>query len=206
LISLVPPHSTKNLLERATEVYRSQLPGSPGEFHLSGRGITIETMQKFRLGYVADPLLGDEYYIGRISIPYLTASGVVSVRYRTAAEAKPKYLSSPGDVGRPFNVLALGSNNKVYVTEGEMDAITLDQMGLTAIGIPGATQWQRVYGRILRFRTVVVLADGDQAGRDFADAISRDIRVKVIHMPDGEDVNSVYCSMGEEKFLEWITE
>jgi len=210
VITLVPPRSTKNLLERASAAYQSQLVGSPGESHLLERGITKETIERFRLGFVDSPLLGDERFYGRISIPYQTVTGIVSIRFRvttaTKTETTKKYLSSAGDPGRPFNVQSLDRINKIcYLTEGEMDAIILDQMGLTSIGIPGAQAWNPIFGRILRHRNVVLLADGDKAGRELADTVGKQTRIKVVSMPADEDVNSMYLNLGADKFLEWIT-
>lgn len=190
----MPSRSTKITLEKATQEYQSQLTGSPGASHLLVRGITNETIERFRLGYVEVPLLGDERFVGRISIPYLTVSGVVQLRYRTTLEGwKPKYDQYKGEGTRPFNVSTIGSQETIYIVEGEIDAITLDQAGYSAIGIPGATNWSKVYRRILRHHSCVVLADGDKAGREFADRVSQDVRCKTIVFPDDEDVNSLYA-------------
>jgi DNA primase len=206
LIGIVPPYSTKQLLEKATEEYQNQLRASPGLSHLLVRGFTEDTIQKFRLGYVEAPLSGDEKYVGRISIPYQTVSGVVALRYRTVIDERPKYLSMDGFKTRPFNVAALGLSSTVYITEGEMDAITLDQMGLCAIGIPGAQSWQSAYRRFLRFTRVILICDGDEAGRNLADRVTQDVpHLKVINMADGEDVNSIYVALGEQRLKELIT-
>ena len=127
------------------------------------------------------------------------------MRFRTTTDEDPKYLSVSGDSGRPFNVADL-SGSVIFLTEGEIDAITLHQMGYSALGIPGATQWNGLYCRLLRFRRVFLLADGDKAGRDFAEAVGSDIRgLTVLHMPSGEDVNSMYVAKGSKYFEELIS-
>jgi DNA primase len=86
----------------------------------------------------------------------------------------------------------------VGVCEGEIDTVTLNKCGIPAVGVPGVNNWKKHYTRILQdFETVYVFADGDQPGVDFAKNLARELAtVIVIQMPDGEDVNSVYCKGG----------
>ena len=130
------------------------------------------------------------------------------MRYRTVIDEKPKYLSDVGYSPRPFNVQALyyDTDDTIYVTEGEFDAIILDQANFAAIGIPGSQAWKRVFARLLRYRSVVVLADGDDAGKAFSQAIANDVRARVIRMPKGEDVNSMFLGLDEDEFRKLITE
>lgn len=174
--------------------------GSPAETYLMDRAITKEAIDRFRLGYVGSPIIGDEQYHGRIHIPYLTPTGVVSSRFRAADPGvHPKYLSVHGDTGRPFNVGALRSvAPTIYVTEGELDAIAADVSGLLAVGFPGAQSWDKLYSRMFRFRRVVILRDDDDAGEKFASKVASDLNgAKVITMTGG-DVNSVLTERGVE--------
>lgn len=197
----------KSLAARLSR-YREAMPGSPAEEYLRGRGITKETADYFQLGFVADPVVGDERYHHRLVIPYLTSSGVVQLRFRRMGDGGAKYMGDPGIKGRPFNTLALKSTDRtVYITEGEIDAMTLHQLGLPAVGIPGADLWNKLFARIFRWRRVVILIDGDTdvvrdnktAGQLFGESVGRDLdEYLVISMPDGEDVNSVFCTEGAE--------
>lgn len=193
-------------LETATAEYQDQLKGSRGESALSERGISTETQEAFRLGYVECAVPGDERFTGYISIPYLTVNGVVSMRFRQCAtEDGPKYLSVHNDLSRPFNVSNLFHDGPVFITEGEMDAIIGDQCGLLTVGFPGAQSWRPVFARMFRFRQVLVLADGDSSGRQFANTVAKDIYgSRVIDMGSKEDVNSVYVHYGERYLREWV--
>jgi DNA primase len=198
VIGLVPSFSTKNFLELSTRSYMEQLQGSPVEEHLLSRGITKEAQTFFRLGYVGNPLKGHEKYSGSLSIPYITGSGVVTLRFRTFGRGA-KYLSLPGAVGRPFGVGLLGEEAPVYIVEGELDAISCWIAGLPTVGFPGANTWAPVFSRIFRFRSVVVVADGDEPGMRFAEEVARDIeRCDIISCPPGEDANSILVSQGPE--------
>lgn len=188
--------------------YRESMEGSPAEEYLRGRGITKETADYFKLGYVADPVVGDERYHERLVIPYLTSSGCVQLRFRRMGDGGAKYMGDHGVKGRPFNTLSLKTTDRtIYLTEGEIDAITIHQLGLPAIGIPGADLWDKLFARIFRYRRVVICVDGDTdlirdnktAGQLFAEKVAKDLdEYLIVSMPDGEDVNSVYTSEGAE--------
>ena len=163
-------------------------------------------MERFHLGVVADPLPGHEPFIGRLAIPYLTPSGVVDIRFRAINGEEPKYMGMPGAKTTMFNTQDCFVATKfICVTEGEFDCIALSaKTGFPCVGIPGANNWKPHYSRILDdFDSVVVLADGDTAGSDFGKKISREIpNTNVVHMPEGEDVNSMIVKQGSE----WIVE
>jgi DNA primase len=107
-----------------------------------------------------------------------------------------------------YNVMALTSNvDTIYVCEGEFDTISAVQAGLPAIGIPGANSWQSVYGRLLRFRRVVILADNDDHGEGmkFAETVQSSTRgARIVLMPQGEDVNSFLVKNGEEELRKHV--
>lgn len=55
------------------------------------------------------------------------------------------------------------------------------------------------------FDKVFLFADGDNAGSEFGKSLSRELsNLIVVHMPDGEDVNSIYRTHGAEFFKEKI--
>lgn len=195
--------SLRKSLESATRKYEADLRDSEAAIkYLQGRGISGETALSYRLGYVGEPLPGDGDYVGRLVIPYITADGsVVDLRFRSLADGGPKYLSRPGAVSRLFSVKSLLTpSDTVYVTEGEIDAITLNQIGLPAVGVPGSTQNQRHWRLLFEdFEQVKVICDGDQAGRDFGKRLANEIEgCTVIHLDDSLDVNEIYTSEGEE--------
>ena len=192
--------SLRKQLEDAAKTYEAAL--APAVPYLQGRGIKKETALSYRLGYVAQPLPGDGDYVNRLAIPYITADGsVVDVRYRSLNDTGPKYLSRPNATARLFSVSSLlTQSDTMYITEGEVDAITLNQMGLPAVGIPGANQYQRHWSLLFAdFDTVKVICDGDQAGRDFGKRLSQEIEgATVIHLPEGRDVNDIYVNEGDD--------
>lgn len=207
---LVPPKSMMQSLEKATASYERSLPGSVASLYLSNRQITKEAATSFRLGFVEDPLPGNESYAGKLCIPYLTASGVVDLRFRAVPPdgdpsksiLGPKYLSMPGATSRIFNPVSIARQEMfIVITEGEMDTITADMAGIPAIGIPGVNHWKKWYWRLFRYRRVAVLADNDDAGQGqkFAETVVHDVPgAVVIAMPEGDDVNSFVVRNGLE--------
>lgn len=198
--------SQKALLEKATSHYEDHLPMAEG--YLVQRGLSLQAGQAIRLGVVVDPLPGQEQFINRLAIPYLTPTGVVDIRFRAMGPEEPKYMGMPGTSTRLFNVSALHrANNQIAICEGEIDAITLDYMcGIPAVGVPGVNGWKPHYSRLLSdFETVYVFADGDQPGIDFAKSLSKEFNnVIIIQMPEGEDVNSMFLNYGAEYFKDKV--
>lgn len=194
--------SQKALLAKATETYGQNI--HLAEQYLASRGITLDDARTVHLGVVAEPLTGHEQFRNRLAIPYLTPTGVVDIRFRAMNNEEPKYMGMPGTHTRMYNVVALQqATNYIAVCEGEIDAITLHyKCGVPAVGVPGAQAWKPHYTRILQdFETVYVFADGDQPGSDFAKALARELpTVITVNMPDGEDVNSMFLSSGQDYF------
>jgi len=192
--------SQKDLLELATKRYQENI--YLAEDYLRSRGITIEVARLARLGVVAEPELGHEGFHGRLSIPYITKSGVVDLRFRSLNPAvEPKYMGMTGADTKMYNVLDIErAGDWIGVCEGELDTITLSKcIGIPCVGVPGANSWKKHYTRLLAdFERVFVFADGDQPGKEFATGLARELPVTIVSMPDGEDVNSVYVKYGAE--------
>lgn len=188
-------------LEAATVEYQTQVHlAGP---YLAARGISEEAAVGHRLGYVGHPMIGHEQYVGRLAIPYVTPAGVVDIRFRSLeSDDGPKYLSRPGVDSTLYNVTAFEVDTDVIaICEGEIDTIIAHSMcGIPAIGVPGAQGWKQWYARAFAdYRQVLVLADGDQQGRDMGKRIASVIDVAtVVSMPDGMDVNSTFLAEGAD--------
>lgn len=197
-------HSQRESLERATTHYQQSI--HLAEEYLASRGLSLVDAATVRLGLVGEPLTGHEAFRGRLAIPYITPSGVVDIRFRAIGPQEPKYMGMSGTQTHLYNVNALvTAENYIAVTEGEIDAITLNyKCGIAAIGVPGANSWKRHYSKLLQdFETVFIFADGDQPGSDFAKKIAQEVQgVTIVNMPEGHDVNSMYLQYGQQWFLD----
>ena len=192
--------SQKELLEKATESYAQNLQEIVP--YLQSRGITEQTATMFRLGFVREPEMGHEPYVGKLAIPYLTPTGVIDIRFRSLnSDGGPKYMSRPGATTHIYNINALSNDSDVLaICEGELDTVVATQAGFSAVGLPGANNWKSFYNRVLAdWSKVVLLCDGDNAGREMAKHLSRELdNVFPVFMPEGQDVNDVYLAEGAD--------
>jgi DNA primase len=192
--------SQKELLEKATESYAQNLQEIVP--YLQSRGITQQTAVMFRLGFVREPEMGHEPYVGKLAIPYITPTGVIDIRFRSLnSDGGPKYMSRPGATTHIYNIGALANDSDVLaICEGELDTVVATQAGFSAVGLPGANNWKSFYNRVLAdWSKVILLCDGDNAGREMAKHLSRELdNVFPVFMPEGQDVNDVYLTEGAE--------
>jgi DNA primase len=199
----------RRLFERAASQYQSDLAvDTYAQEYLLSRGIGPSVAAGFRLGSVRNPVPGDERFAGRLAIPYLTRAGVVNFTFRCMArhdckqqgEHHRKYLRPEGVDTNLFNVGALGADEDyLCIAEGEIDTITLTMAGLPAIGVPGVANWKDHFNRCLDdFSALYLFADGDDAGYKLGKFLIKEVRVVVIRMPDGQDVNSIYQGEGPD--------
>lgn len=184
--------------------------------YLCNRLIDHRTYNRYQLGIVAEPAPGHEPMVGRISIPYLTPAGVVDIKFRcivdhSCKEMKcPKYLGLPGGGSRLYNARAVlaAHNNVVVICEGEFDAMAVSGLaGIPAVGYPGTDTWGKPHTahwpRVFAGLDAVVVADGDKPGVASAKAVAASLeQARIVHMPEGEDANSMILKDGPEAFRE----
>lgn len=164
----------------------------------------------YRLGVVEEPFSeSHESYVGRLSIPYLTPSGVVSLRFRTLGGGT-KYLSLPKDKGFLYNagtLAAAGTGDTIAICEGEIDALIVHEFaGVPAVGLPGVHLWKPAYTRCFSgFRHVLAVGDGDEAGTGMVASLEDELdNVIPRQMPDGMDCNEYYLEHGPEELRDYL--
>lgn len=209
----MPSNSAKNAAGSAAKKYHEALLSPDGEHglrYLLDRGLTQRTVEAFKLGLVLDPDLGHEAMAGRISIPYLRPSCTLAIRFRAIdPEAKLKYTQPAGSATYMFNTAALdGGGHRLFIAEGEFDAMIATQCGIPCIGIAGSQAWKPHFRSVLDgYSELVVFVDADDqgAGTGFAQKIAADMDnhgVRALRMPEGHDVNSAF----QENGASWLRE
>ena len=162
----------RDSLQTAVEMFEGLMTDSPAEEYLGTRGISTETARVHRLGYVPGQGGTDPYwarFAGRLAVPNVNAAGVVvGLKFRALGDEEPKYDGPSGLPARLFNLRALTNcHDIVTIVEGEMDAISLTELGIPAVGVPGASNWREYHARIFAgFERIVMIADNDKAGND----------------------------------------
>lgn len=159
---------------------------------------------------------GHDMYRGMLAIPYIRRAtdsqwSVVSIRFRCIQDHEHhghgKYNTTPGDKPRMYNTVALTQeDDRIAITEGELDAITATACGIPAVGLPGASVWQDYFrDPFLGYETVSILADGDDPGMRFAQNIAKQLpNAIIVPMPAGQDVNSIFLNEGKKALLERV--
>lgn len=213
---MIPNEQRRNALtEKANHLAAAIDQAMP---YLESRLISRQVAEMFRLGYDID---GE--YAGRVSIPYLTPGGVVTIKYRCAdlehGEHKgevscPKYLYETGLGVHLFNAhVLLTTADRVIITEGEFDAMCIQAyLGVPAVAYPGTKTWQESPHFPLCFEgvsEVVILADGDKPGKDAAQKVSRSLSVinvtnRVVNLPNDTDANQIIATHGAKALIERI--
>ena len=142
--------------------YKAALQESPEALlYLADRGFTPETVERFNLGYNAAN--------NSIVIPYNRRNTYYSQRL-IGVEGKGKYHKLDGVVQPIFNRDALYAegNDVVFVTEGELCAISIMQEGGQAIALSG-NGFNKLLEQLSKKPTKAIIAlclDNDDVGRD----------------------------------------
>lgn len=187
-----------------------------GRSYLLGRGIGPEAIERYRIGQVNERFEEHASYSGMICLPYITRSGVVSLKFRRAHECGPdcehaKYYS-PYET-RLYNTVAMDRADRLGllgVVEGEFDAEVLDcYCEIPAVGIPGWETYKKhpEWRELLRgYQRVLFFKDNDQPnkvtglrpGDELAKAIRRDVdAAEIIRLPS-HDVSDTFKEFGAE--------
>lgn len=197
-------------LEAATAAYETQMDQSLLEY-LEGRAIGHSVALEARLGLVVEPIPGHETYKGCLSIPYLTQSGVVAIKFRRLDDRSPKYLALPNQRPRLYNVNDLHKMSRyVVITEGELAALVSSKtLGIPTVGVAGTSMWYPHMARLFEdYEKVFTVIDNDgtydedgepSKGQGLARKIQKDIKGAInITPPEGEDLDSWLMKDGPE--------
>jgi DNA primase len=213
-VSLRPSDSRKNWLGKLAQRYHESLTEEVRSY-LASRGLDQDAVNGSLLGLVTEPDPAHEQYRGRLSIPFLTPTGVVYMRFRCLEDHEckefkhGKYEGASGEDVRLFNVSSLhGSGSIVGIAEGELDALVATHSGLPSVGVPGANNWKPFYYRLFQdYERVIVMGDGDKAGRAFVATLTQNIPAAVPRpMPQDHDVTSYVVENGADEFMRYVTE
>lgn len=134
------------------------------------RSIPADHVRSFKLGLRMKG--GDRWLV----IPYFSDGKAVLVKYRSI-DGRKRFERVAGCPSPLFNLDALdGEFKRVFVTEGELDAISMEAMGFTpAVSLPsGAGSITQEHAAWLeRFDEVYVCTDMDENGNEAASKIAK---------------------------------
>jgi twinkle protein len=139
---------------------------------LTGRGLTAETIEAFKVREVRRN--GEPWAL----FPYLRDGVYVNGKYRNPADKKGMQQEKDAEPCLFGWHLIDPKARTVAITEGEVDAMTLHQVGLPALSVnagAGNHQWiENDWDRLERFSEILVCFDNDEAGdKGAAEVINR---------------------------------
>lgn len=140
--------------------------------YLNSRGISAETARRFNLGYL-------QLYIGGTYQPaMIIPTGPASYTARNLNPQAKQRFTAKGK-RRPFNLDILNNTTAddiIYLLEGEIDALSVEELGYKAIGLGNA--FNALYEKLREKKppaTIMIAEDNDEAGRDKAHRISKEL-------------------------------
>ena len=192
------------LLERVTAFYQKRLVDSDeAQQYLKERGVTLELLEAFRVGYCDGSLLkalpgggevrqalaqigvlndkGREHFLGCVVVPLEhPEQGIVGLYGRRLnPRSKIRHLFLPGPKRGVLNWQSLTAANEVHLVESVFDAFALWVAGVRNVTCLHGTQVFQDLGAFLRASTVKEIRlclDADQAGEAAADQLSQDLK------------------------------
>lgn len=180
------------------ELYHSILKNNSKEGYLTERGLTLETIERFHLGY-GTPRRTRRFVTPRYVIPVFDSDGnPVTIRYRLdpsmASSGEPKYITLPRTRSYLFNTQTIKGADFVVYVGGQIDAMLLEQFGFHSVGSAGETTFRKEWGEIFGDTPTVILLDNDEAGMYGSIAAWLSIKNAVIakwppYFPDKYDIN-----------------
>jgi len=157
----MPPKEPKSY--KRPEKPRCQAPKSGVKEWLNGRGLTDETISAFKIGEI---LQGGKTYA---VFPYLREGELVNAKYRNVSEKKDMRQEGGAEPCLFGWHLIDTKTRSVCITEGEIDAMTLHQIGFAAMSVnagAGNHQWiENDWDRLERFSEILLCFDDDDAGQ-----------------------------------------
>lgn len=124
--------------------------------YFNQRGLSADTIKRFQLGFDEKKNL--------VTIPYNPdCKGYV---HRVIWDSDNKYCKFGNEI---FNIQALYSDGKyLFVTEGQIDAMSFEEIGIKAIGLGGVNEVSKLVSQLKENpcdKTLVLALDNDKAGR-----------------------------------------
>jgi hypothetical protein len=167
------------------------------------RGWARETLARLGAGFDGE----------RITIPVRNEEGALVgvARYLPGERGEaPKMIADTGSKRELFPAPETVDEQDGYLllVEGEPDAIAAHSLGLAAVAIPGATNWQSEWKQRFAGRKVAIVLDSDEVGRKAAAQVAADLapvaaEVRLVDLEpkrnDGYDLTDYLMLLRQER-------
>lgn len=178
-------------LEYLSDKYASMLKDRALIDLTTERGIDADTFKRWKIGWTGQ----------RYAIPVREASGsMTDLRVIKLFPKKGPLMSTKGMSTGLFGAhLVKPGKGKIYICEGEWDAMALDMLArklkkdAVVVGVPGAGTFKVHWVELFRGKEVIVLYDNDEAGENGERVVAQKLKgvaasLKFIHWDQGMEV------------------
>lgn len=167
------------------------------------RGIGAETCKRFLLGFD-----NSIYFNSTIGEQPAVIIPISKYKYKVRCTTSKEYRNMPSGASMElFNAKAINDNNVIYITESEINALSLEELGAPAIAIRGTSNTELLHNLVKARKdniTLLLCLDIDEAGDnatnkiiDFAKEFNNiecyDLRplFSGYELPEGKPINDI---------------
>lgn len=136
--------------------------------YLRARGISEETQKRFRIGTDSKQ--------NTLIIPY-TEDYRISRSMAKDIPSNQRYRKSDGTVPCFFNEAVMDTGKPFFVTEGEIDAMSIEELGYPAVAMGGAGNARKIADAMTKHPLcglAILLLDADDAGKENQEALKKE--------------------------------
>lgn len=171
------------------------------------RGITAATIEAFRIG--EQERTGATYAV----FPYIRDNELINAKYRNIAEKKDMRQESGAEPCLFGWHLIDPKKRGIAITEGEIDAMSLYQVGIPALSVnagAGNHQWiDNDWNRLERFSEIYLCYDNDEAGQKGAKEVANRLgldRCKVVTFPKKDANEFLLTGATQDDFRKYFAQ
>jgi DNA primase len=177
---------------------------------LESRGISFETAKKCHLGFKQGISSGSEVCKngGWLVFPCVKGDQVVSIKYRSILAKE--FSRQPGMTTSLFNTESIDFLEPIFVTEGELDALVLEQAGYHAVSLPSAikTLTPEMRDELKQAESIILAGDTDSVGDEAMRKLWAELgeRTFMLKWPAGmKDANQTFLEHCEKDAVRFRT-
>lgn len=186
---------------------RNEGPDGKVGKYFESRGISLDTVEHFRVTQGKELMPQDGNYYKVICFNYYQDDRLVNIKFKTSDK---KFKMVTGAKKIPYNLNAIKDSDVVIICEGEEETMVWHQSGHPyAVSCPnGASktnnnlEWLDTSYSYFENKKIVLATDNDEPGKKLREDLSRRFeadQVYVVEFPEGcKDANDVLKAHGEE--------
>lgn len=167
-----------------------QVEGNPGQLYLQGRGLSLETISRFNIGYCETwkhpKTRGNDNIPSspRVIIPTSDYSYLARDIREEIPENEKRYSKSKAGQMRIFNSEGIKDNkNPCFLVEGEIDALSIIEAGGQAIALGSTANINTFLDRVSECKgeaPFIIALDNDSAGNSAREQLIKGLKEKSI--------------------------